>query len=84
MEAEQVAKCRDIIASDLTPADLARVQERARSIRDLLDADRAEAWFKAPKIISGWLRAGDPGPPSVWRLLFKRMPRAGNLMLYSL
>ena len=30
MDAEQVAKCRDIIASDLTPADLSRAQERAR------------------------------------------------------
>src|ERR1019366_4042399 len=46
VDAEQVAKHRDEIASHLTPADLARVQERARSIRDLLDADRAEAWFK--------------------------------------
>ena len=46
VDAEQVAKYRDEAASHLTPADLARVQERARSIRDLLDADRAEAWFK--------------------------------------
>lgn len=30
VDAEQVAKYRDIIASDLTPADLSRAQERAR------------------------------------------------------
>lgn len=41
MDAEQVAKCRDIIASDLTPADLARVQERARK--------RVEAYQAKPQ-----------------------------------